>query len=79
MMQCSNQPDFFSVRTIIKERRRLLVKRTIIGNPWPLQVYPLQSLSNVSDVILVDGIQKYSGIRKVIYKMSKVSTIMHLL
>lgn len=56
-----------------------MVKATIIGNPHPLQIYPSQSLSNISDVSLVDGIQKYSGTRKVIYKMSKISTIMHLL
>lgn len=56
-----------------------MVKGTITGNPWPLQIYLSQSLSNISDVSLVDGIQKYGGIRKMIYKMSKISTIMHLL
>lgn len=52
------------------EKRKFLTKE-IIGNPWPLQMYTSQSLNTVYCASLVDGTQKYVGIRKVIYKMSR--------
>lgn len=70
---------FFISQNNEKERRRFLVKGTIIGNPWTLLIYCSKSLSNISDVSLVDGIQKYGGIRKVIYIMNKISAVMRLL
>lgn len=54
MMQCGNQLDFFTSQNSEKEMGRLLVKGTVIGNPWTLQIYPSQSLSNISDVWLME-------------------------
>lgn len=34
-------------------------------------MYTSQSLNNINYVSLVDGIEKYKGIRKVIYKMRR--------
>lgn len=34
-------------------------------------MYTSQSLNNINYISLVDGIQKYKGTRKVIYKMNR--------